>query len=296
MINIEKILKQDRQIRATTGLNQQRFEMLLPSFAEAYQETLDKKRRWRAAGGGRKATLKTSADKLFFILLYCKCYPTFDLMSVLFGFDRSCAHDWVHRLMPILETALGKRQALPERKIDSIEEFLAKFGEVQEVIIDGTERPVQRPKDAERQKEHYSGKKRHTRKHTTGSTRKKRIILLSKAKAGKVHDKKQLDENDWVSNIPDAVVIEGDLGYQGLQKEFVNVRLPHKKPKGQELTEAQKQENREFSSQRVKCEHAHAGMKRYNSVTAVYRNRIPDFDDRLMLNAAGLWNFYLDSA
>jgi hypothetical protein len=43
-------------------------------------------------------------------------------------------------------------------------------------------------------------KKRHTRKHTTGSTRKKRIILLSKAKAGKVHDKKQLDENDWVRN------------------------------------------------------------------------------------------------
>ena len=159
MINIEKILKHDRQIRATTGLNQQRFELLLPSFAEAYQEALDKKRRWRAAGGGRKATLKTSADKLFFILLYCKCYPTFDLMGVLFGFDRSCAHDWVHRLMPILETALGKKQALPERKIDSIEEFMAKFGEVQEVIIDGTERPVQRPKDAERQKEHYSGKK-----------------------------------------------------------------------------------------------------------------------------------------
>ena len=139
-------------------------------------------------------------------------------------------------------------------------------------------------------------KKRHTRKHTTGSTRKKRIILLSKARAGKVHDKKQLDEEDWVSNIPDQVVIEGDLGYQGLQNEFVNVRLPNKKPRGKELTEEQKQENREFSAQRVKCEHAHAGMKRYNSVTAVYRNRVPDFDDRLMLNAAGLWNFYLDAS
>jgi hypothetical protein len=297
MINIEKILKQDRQIRATTGLNQQRFEMLLPSFAEAYQESLDKKRRWRAAGGGRKATLKTSADKLFFILLYCKCYPTFDLMSVLFGFDRSCAHDWVHRLLPILETALGKKQALPERKIDSIEEFMAKFAEVQEVIIDGTERPVQRPKDAERQKEHYSGKKkRHTRKHMTGSNRKKRIILLSKARPGKVHDKKQLEEEKWIENIPDEVAIEGDLGFQGLQNEFVNVHLPHKKPRGKELTDEQKQENREFSSQRVKCEHAHAGMKRYNSVTAVYRNRVPDFDDHLMLNAAGLWNLYLDSA
>lgn len=99
-----------------------------------------------------------------------------------------------------------------------------------------------------------------------------------------------------MSNIPDQVVIEGDLGYQGLQNEFVNVRLPHKKPRGKELTEQQKQENREFSAQRVKCEHAHAGIKRYNSVTAVYRNRVPDFDDRLMLNAAGLWNFYLDAS
>ena len=36
-----------------------------------------------------------------------------------------------------------------------------------------------------------------------------------------------------------------------------------------------------FPTGLVKCEHAHAGMKRYNSVTAVYRNRVPDFDDRL---------------
>ena len=64
-----------------------------------------------------------------------------------------------HRLGQILETALGKKQALPERKIHSVEEFLAKFADVQEVIIDGTERPVQRPQDTEQQKEHYSGKK-----------------------------------------------------------------------------------------------------------------------------------------
>jgi hypothetical protein len=74
------------------------------------------------------------------------------------------------------------------------------------------------------------------------------------------------------------------------------VHLPHKKPKGKELTQQQKQENREFSRQRVVCEHAHAGIKHYRAVTDVYRNRVPDFDDRLMLNAAGLWNFYLDAA
>ena len=85
---------------------------------------------------------------------------------MLFNFDRSCAWEWVHGLLPVLEQALGYKQALPERKFRSVEEFLERFPDVKEVILDGTERPVQRPKDPEKQKEHYSGKKkRHTRKH-----------------------------------------------------------------------------------------------------------------------------------
>jgi hypothetical protein len=236
-------------------------------------------------------------SKLFFILFYFKCYPTFDVLSFLFDLERGRANRWVHRLQGILETALGKKMVLPERKLESMEQFLERFPEVKAVILDGTERPVQRPKDATQQKEHYSGKKkRHTRKHITGSTRKKRVILLSKAQPGKIHDKRQLAEAELVENIPDAVRVEGDLGFQGLQKEFVNIHLPHKKPRGKALSEEQKQQNREFSSQRVVCEHAHAGMKRYNAVSAIYRNRVPDFDDRLMLTAAGLWNFYLEAA
>jgi DDE superfamily endonuclease/Helix-turn-helix of DDE superfamily endonuclease len=256
MLNLDLILKSDRLIRATTGLNRKAFEPLLPSFAEAYQQSQIKPdvSRKRAPGGGRKATLRTDQDKLFYILLYCKCYPTFDLLSVLFGFDRSCAWDWVHGLLPILEQALGHKQALPERKVRSVEEFLEKFPEVKVVIVDGTERPIQRPKDTEQQKANYSGKKRrHTRKHITGSTRKKRVILLSQAREGKVHDKRQLDEEEWIEPIPETVAIEGDLGFQGLQNEFENIHIPHKKPKGKELSEPQKQENREFSGQRVIC-------------------------------------------
>lgn len=299
MLNLERILNQDRLMRATTGLNRKAFEALLPSFAETYEQSRvnpDVKRK-RAVGGGRKATLRSSREKLFYILLYCKCYPTFDLLSVLFGFDRSCAWDWVHGLLPILEQTLGCKQALPERKLRSLEEFLERFPDVKAVILDGTERPVQRPKDKEEQQERYSGKKkRHTRKHITGSTRKKRVILLTQARGGRIHDKRQLEEAGLVEYIPDEVAVEGDLGFQGLQNEFDNVHLPHKKPKGKELSEQQKQENREFSRQRVKCEQAHAGIKRYRAVTDVYRNRVPDFDDRLMLNAASLWNFYLDAA
>jgi hypothetical protein len=39
-------------------------------------------------------------------------------------------------------------------------------------------------------------KRWHTRKHITGSIPKKWVILLSQAKPGKVHDKRQLDEED----------------------------------------------------------------------------------------------------
>lgn len=147
MLNLERILNQDRLLRAMTGLNRPAFEVLLPSFAQVYERSLFNPlvSRQRAPGGGRKPTLGTMDEKLFYILLYCKCYPTFDLLSVLFNFDRSCAHDWVHRLLPILETTLGEKQVLPVRKLSSMAEFIERFSDVKAVIMDGTERPVQRP-------------------------------------------------------------------------------------------------------------------------------------------------------
>jgi len=57
----------------------------------------------------------------------------------------------VHGLLPILEQALGFKQVLPERKLRNMEEFLERFLNVEAVILDGTERPVQRPKDSEKQ-------------------------------------------------------------------------------------------------------------------------------------------------
>ncbi|WP_442948301.1 hypothetical protein [Nostoc sp.] len=48
--------------------------------------------------------------------------------------------------------------------LESIEDFTTRFPSAQEVMIDGTERPIQRLKDEHKQKSHYSGKKkRHTR-------------------------------------------------------------------------------------------------------------------------------------
>jgi len=297
MLNIDRVLKQDRLLRALTGLNRKAFEALLVAFSHLYEQTCQTQPRQRAVGGGRKARLLGSQEKLFFILFYFKCYPTFDLAGIIFDLHRSQAHEWMHRLQPILEQTLGKKMVLPERKLDSIEAFLERFPEVKRVMIDGTERPIQRPQDPEAQKANYSGKKkRHTRKHLAAVDETKRVLVLAQSREGKLHDKRFHDENDIAGAVPDAIPIEADLGFLGLQKEYDNIHLPHRKPKGGALSPAQKEENRALSQSRVVCENAFAGVKRYNAVSAIYRNRKAGFDDHLMLTAAGLWNFYLIAA
>jgi len=155
-------------------------------------------------------------------------------------------------------------------------------------MMDGTERPIQRPQDTEAQQAHYSGKKKqHTRKHLAAVDETKRVLVLSKVREGKWHDKRFHDEDDIAGAIPDEIPIEVDLGFLGLQKEYVNLCLPHRKPKGGELSPHQKEENRALSQSRVVCENAFAGVKRYNAVSAIYRNRKAGFDDHLMLTAAG---------
>ena len=79
-------------------------------------------------------------------------------------------------------------------------------------------------------------------------------------------------------------MIQGDTGFDELQRDYVNVETPHKKTKGGELTSKQKQENRALAKERVVVEHSFSSLKRY---------RIENFDDRTIVTAAGLWNFYL---
>lgn len=120
--------------------------------------------------------------------------------------------------------------------------------------------------------------------------------MLSPARAGTIQDKRLLDQEELALSIPEEMPIEVDLGFQGLQNEFVTIEVPHKKPRGAELSAQQKLENQALSRRRVRCEHALGGMKCYQAVSAVYRNPIEDLDDQFMLMAAGLWNFYLMAA
>jgi hypothetical protein len=70
-------------MKALTGLSSAEFSKLSKSFEETLARSQDSKKTnpKRASGGGAKHTLKTGMDKLFFILLYLKVYPTYDVYS-----------------------------------------------------------------------------------------------------------------------------------------------------------------------------------------------------------------------
>jgi hypothetical protein len=160
MLNVQRALKNSGVCRSLTGLSPNEFLKLVPTFDKCLQEAIDAKQRKRKAGAGPKHNLKTSADKLFFILFYLKAYPTFAVLCFLYDVHRSRPQRWVKHLLPILEKTLGEKSCLPERKIHSPEEFIKKFGDLKEIFIDGSERPIQRPKDKDKRKQNYSGKKK----------------------------------------------------------------------------------------------------------------------------------------
>jgi hypothetical protein len=288
-------IKSDRTMKSLTGLKISEFKELSEKLAEIINEK-PKKLRKRAIGGGRKHSLNGAIEKLFFILLYIKCYPTFEVIGFFYDVSRTQTCRWVGKLLPKLEEVLGKEVVLPERKIQSVEEFQRLFPEVRQVFIDGTERPTRRAKNNKLQKNDYSGKKkRHTKKNLIASTKEKEILILSPTVGGSKHDYAEFKESDLGNKLPPKVEAIVDLGFQGIEKDYpgLKVSIPDKKQKGKELSTFQKLVNKTISSVRVVAEHAIGGVKRFGSVVQVYRNRKPNMDDKLMLIACGLWNFHL---
>jgi hypothetical protein len=84
--------------------------------------------------------------------------------------------------------------------------------------------------------------------------------------------------------------------------QFCPLVVPHKKPRKSKanpdpaLTPEQKEENREMSSFRVVVENAICGLKRFNILVHKFRNHTKDFEDDVILAAAGLHNLSLDLA
>ena len=162
MTPYQEYAEKPTQFLSLTGYTRQEFEALLPHFSECFYERMETYCISGKLRGNRKyvdyhnSPLPTIEDKLFFILT---CIKTNNLQSVqgaLFGISQPKANTWIHCLHPALNQALEHLNALPARDIRDMD-----FEDAAGILHyqDGTERPIPRPTDSEKQKVFYSGKK-----------------------------------------------------------------------------------------------------------------------------------------
>jgi hypothetical protein len=235
MVTYERLQADRRQFLALTGLTLPEFQRLLSAFPGAYQrlypasQTTEGQPRQRAAGGGCKGLLRWPEDKLLFILVYLKTYPLQAVMGELFGLSQPRVNSWIHRLLPVLQGALDDLGVCPERNAAHFARSQAASGADPRLIIDGTERRRQRPKNPEKQALHYSGKKKaHTDKNVVIVTLpRKRVDFLSQTCVGKTHDKKIAD-TEGITYPPEAILYK-DTGFQGYNPAVTETRQAKKK-------------------------------------------------------------------
>ena len=247
--------------------------------------------------------LKTLEDALFFVLFQAKNDLIFGSLGAVFTMTQSTAHKNLDRFSDLLARTLAKKKVMPVREFDSPERFDEVFADEDELLIDGTEQPIQRAKDDARQREAYSGKKkRHTDVNLVISTPDRYLRYVSYSYVGKENDMgvllSEFDvRHDWFAGHTGVV----DLGFTGLGNhyEFAELVIGKKRPykkKGQprrELSEADKSLNRAVSKRRIYVEHAIGGMKRYRYMLNKCRTRLYSLKNKLVGICAGLWNYHL---
>lgn len=119
------------------------------------------------------------------------------------------------------------------------------------------------------------------------------VVYLSPTYEGSVHDKTICDEEEI--EYPDEIELWQDTGFQGYSPDNVIIVQPEKKKKGQELTEIQKQKNKEKSQKRVIIEHIISGIKRCRIAKDVIRGMKNIGYDIVMDVCCGLHNLRVKS-
>ena len=236
MITYAQLKDKPKEFLAATGLKPDEFERLLPAFVAHYDrrypadKTMKGQPRQRQRGGGVKGVLAKLEDKLLFILIYEKTYPLQTMQRLQFGLSQPQVNEWVHRLMPLLRQALVDLGMTPVRDPQALaaDPLVNEAGP--DLVIDGTERRRQRPKDAQQQRQAYNGKKKcHTDKNVVlANIHTTKVVYLSPTEVGKTHDKKMVDQQPIA--YPSGATLGKDTGFQGYEPSGVLTYQPKKSP------------------------------------------------------------------
>lgn len=260
-----------RRLRALTGMTVKALAELLATIlpelvrrrAQAKQQRVN---RQRGVGGGAKRTL-SPAQEVLLVLIYLRHNVAHEVGAQLFGVSADTSENLFHEIVPLL------RELFPANRLEAEKRFRREGPGLQvetidRLLIDSFETAIPRPSQQERQQRVYSGKKkRHTLKTQVVSDGCGELLDVDGGHRGPAADKKIYEASSVAQHFPQTPK-QADLGYLGTAR----VQTPHRKPRGGELTEAQRAENRQLASVRVHVEHGRRRLKGFKIVRENYRH------------------------
>ena len=283
MLNYTKLARKPEQFLRFTGMTVTQFDFLYNSIKKQYKTTekkrLSKRKRIRDDGAGRPFKLSVR-DRILMLLIYCRCYTSYDLLEYMFEVDSSTVCRDIAKIEPVVKQCIPIPSKLysDSKKISDITQLQELFPDLI-AITDGTEQPIPRPKNRTKRKTHYSGKKKkHTVKNQITINLNGEIIHKPPHSPGRRNDYAILKIKHPV--LSEELMVFYDLGYLGVEKDFpkqISI-LPYKKKKGKELTISQKEWNKIQSKIRIKVEHAISKIKKFKINADTFRNRLSRYD------------------
>jgi len=247
--------------------------------------------RERKIGAGRPFKLDLK-DRFVMLLVYYRLYITYTLAGFLFDLDQSNICRDIQKIERLVRQCLLIPQKIYNitkrlRTLDEVEKYFPGFL----AFIDCTEQQIPRPVDNKRKNVLYSGKKkRHTVKTQLMVNNHGIIIHKTDHKKGRRHDYDIYKENHPI--IPKQVVSVFDLGYLGVEKDFPQQlsTLPYRKKRNLDLSEEEKEYNKNHSKKRIVIEHTICRLKKYRILSDIFRNRLRKYN-RISDIVAGLVNY-----
>ena len=115
------------------------------------------------------------------------------------------------------------------------------------------------------------------------------ILFLSDTYSGRVHDKPIADATP--SPLPAGSRLLQDLGFLALTLPQVEILMPTKKPRGQELTVEQQRANQALHHRRLRIEQVNSSVKRCRVVKDRIRLWKEGVRDLVMERCCALHNF-----
>jgi hypothetical protein len=233
-------------------------------------------------GGGRPKKLKRE-EEVCLCIFYLRHLPTFELLGMHFDISKTEANDtfnyWIKIIRKILPSSLMEQAKKDKEELEMIKEMLTEY----ELIVDSWEQSRERPGDNETQKEYYSGKKKqHTFKgQVITLPLGEDLVDVEVGRQGKASDINIFREQQKKFNIEQRFT--GDKGYQG----GMNIKTPQKKPRGKELTDLEKDANKEISSKRIYVEHVIRLIKIFRAAKERFRMKGNKYEE-VILTICGL--------